>query len=105
MELLDGTGVAALRIALDRAGFLCTERRRSREFAPDGCYNQDGRRITRVPRTANGPLEVTMICDSYCVELFADGGTYAHGLLLFSEGPLTRVRYNGVNRLELAQLL
>ena len=104
LELLDKTDTAALRIALDDAGFLCTARRKSQAFAPDSCYNQDSCRVTRVSRTGVGPLEITVICDSYCVELFADGGIYAHGLLLFSEGPLTHVRCNGIHSMELARL-
>lgn len=104
LELLDEAGAAALRVWADEAGRLCTTRRQSDAFAPDSCYNRDGYRMTCIPRAVSGPIEVIVICDGYCVEIFADAGTYAHGLLVFPEGKWARLNCTEANRLELARL-
>lgn len=95
LALCDARGQAALRIGLDAQGMLYTVRERSESFAPDSPYNDDARRITRTPRQTQGPLEMQVVCDSYCVEIFAEGGLYAHGLLGFPEGGFVRAVCTG----------
>lgn len=94
LALRDARGEEALRVWLED-GFLCTERAKSARFAPDAAYNDDARRTTRARRAQDGPLELTAVVDSYCVEIFADGGLYAHGLLSFAEGGLRSAGWRG----------
>lgn len=91
-------GVAAgesLRVGLDARNCLYTVRSNSASFAADSAYNDDARRITRTRRLLEGPLEMQIVCDAWCVEIFADGGLYAHGLLAFAQGGFQRLTCEG----------
>lgn len=95
LALCDESGEAALRAGVDAEGMIYTAREKSGRFAPESAYNDDARRITRVPRQTRGPLEMQVVCDGYCVEIFAEDGLYAHGLLAFPEGGFRRARCTG----------
>lgn len=95
LSLLDGAGKAVLRIGLDADGSIYTIREKSSAFVQGSPYNDDARRITRTPRKTRGMLDMQIVCDSYCVEIFAEGGLYAHGLLVFPEGGFHRMVCHG----------
>ena len=82
----------AFRIWLDSDGNICTERATSPDFVLGSAYNDDARRKTVVPRQSDGEMELLVVVDAYCTEIFADNGFYAHSLLTFPNGGFRSVK-------------
>lgn len=72
-----------LTIGLDAENKLYTARAKSTLFCEESTYNDDNRRWTQIPREYTGELVLQMVCDAPCIECFADGGVYAHALLVY----------------------
>lgn len=93
-----------LRIALNEKDELKTERSVSPLMTEDGKYNLDSRRMTVTPRRKNGPISLKVVCDSWIVEMFADDGLIAHGLLCFARDGFARVSWTGAAKVSLAEV-
>lgn len=94
----------SLGVGVDAQNCVFTKRDVSPLFAPGAAYNDDARRRTAVPRMRRGEVNLQIVCDSYCVEIFADDGLYAHGLLSFVPGGLRRLAATGDVSVEVARL-
>lgn len=70
-----------------------TRRAKNALLAKDGAYNR--LRETREKRLSSGPMQMQIVCDGYAVEIFADGGLYAHALLLFARTPVRAINMTG----------
>ena len=84
LTLRGGVESDFLRIRWTQDNRIETERAVSQHFAKDSAYNSDGCRKTAVPRFRDGDMKLLVVCDEWCVEVFADDGLYTHGLLAFA---------------------
>lgn len=84
-----------LRFGLDENNCFYTERSVSKLVGAAEPYNNDERRRTCIPRLVNGDTDIQIVTDGWIVEIYADAGLYAHGLLFFTENSARAVSWNG----------
>lgn len=92
LQLQDEKG-SCLDLGLDSQNRIYTWRRKSERFAADSPYNE--RQSSYWPRSETGALSLQVVVDAWCVEIFGDYGQYAHGLLVFWEGNIQRIDWQG----------
>lgn len=93
-----------LAVRLTEKNCIETERSISARFAPDSKYNRDEFRKTSVQRMRRGTVRLQVVCDSWCVEIFADDGLYAHGMLAFAENGYRTLRWSDDVQVRVAAL-
>ena len=93
-----------LTIRLNEDNEIETERSVSPLLAPNGAYNADDFRRTRVARLREGGVRLKVVVDEWIVEVYADDGLYTHGLLFFARDGVRRIEWTNSASVALAAL-
>lgn len=98
LHLKDANGQTALAVGCSEQNSIYTDRAISPDLSQAGWYNDPNKRRTNVARLRDGALKMWVIVDRWTVEIYADDGLYAHGLLVFAQGGLTTLSWKGEAR-------